>query len=400
MSLLRQCHLPQRLVIECPSQEGPSQECSWPGRKLGGFTLVELLVVISIVALLAAALVPAVFKSIEKAKTARIGIELASIESALERYKQEMGEFPPDFSELAECTTTDSRVQAAMAIINGHMARKYRRRNITLTSLGDWPVDSNGNFHPNALQVLAELNPTNALAFWLHGFSDDPARPLFGAGTRQPFFEFDQARLAEGVAVNAFRNDSGVAVPYVMTATYAPQGVLDARPYIYYRASFEANTVISGNSVPSANAVLSQLMLANGRPPSTTEAYRGYLGATMWAQSINAGGSLPYQVPLPYYSYAPDTSGTPPNATSLFDGGTLPNPSGSANLRSQIGQFFPYASPKKFQLITTGLDGVFGQGGDWSTGIGNVQAANFAQADRKNITNFSSGQSLEDLEDE
>ena len=130
-----------------------------------GFTLVELLVVISIVTVLAALLVPAVYFSIQKAKEAKIGIELANIEKALERYKLEFGEYPPDFSELAEHPPND-RATVAMGIINDHLARSFRRRDGSITSpTADWPRADNGNITSATLNILANLNPTNALSF-------------------------------------------------------------------------------------------------------------------------------------------------------------------------------------------------------------------------------------------
>ena len=60
------------------------------------FTLVELLVVISIIVVLAAATFPAVGTAKIAIMRARARSELAQIETAIERYKQKLGYYPPD----------------------------------------------------------------------------------------------------------------------------------------------------------------------------------------------------------------------------------------------------------------------------------------------------------------
>ena len=60
-----------------------------------GFTLIELLVVIAIIAILAALVVGLSGMAGRKSTESRVRVELAAIETAIEAYKQEFGQYPP-----------------------------------------------------------------------------------------------------------------------------------------------------------------------------------------------------------------------------------------------------------------------------------------------------------------
>lgn len=61
-----------------------------------GFTLVELLIVISIIALLASVILPALNDALEVTRVAKAKKELRSIHQSLVLYKNEYGDYPAD----------------------------------------------------------------------------------------------------------------------------------------------------------------------------------------------------------------------------------------------------------------------------------------------------------------
>jgi prepilin-type N-terminal cleavage/methylation domain-containing protein len=64
--------------------------------RLRGFTLLELLVVISIIGILAAVLIPSLLAAKNDAYNARAKAELKEIDTALELYANDHGGYPPD----------------------------------------------------------------------------------------------------------------------------------------------------------------------------------------------------------------------------------------------------------------------------------------------------------------
>src|SRR5581483_6096855 len=66
------------------------------GNNPPAFTLIELLVVISIIAILAAFIVPVASGVARTQKISRARGEMAQLETAIDRYHEERGYYPPD----------------------------------------------------------------------------------------------------------------------------------------------------------------------------------------------------------------------------------------------------------------------------------------------------------------
>jgi len=128
-----------------------------------GFTLLELLVVMTIIGILAAIGVPALRDSPKRAREATLRADLFTLRSVIDQYKGDKGNYPPDLEtlikdgyvrkipldpmtkaadwELAKeeqdpAQPDDPNVQAAPGIIDVHSASKEKA--LDGTNYSDW----------------------------------------------------------------------------------------------------------------------------------------------------------------------------------------------------------------------------------------------------------------------
>jgi prepilin-type N-terminal cleavage/methylation domain-containing protein len=231
-----------------------------------GFTLVELLVVITIIGILAGLITAAAIHASVHAKNFVIYNELKQLEMALQAYKEKFGEYPPDFAfpkagygGMGNATTLSEQ-----AVIR-HLAKAFPRYTPGLPS--GVPLAQQNTFGGFVNDVTFcwgggtrfspdSLSPMSALIFWLggmpildasgnvtgfQGFSANPLNPFDASPSRiKPFFDFDLQRVG-GPNPNAY--------PF----QYWPQGAVGNKTsgaIVYFRAENGAYTFVDNTKTP------------------------------------------------------------------------------------------------------------------------------------------------------
>ena len=203
------------------------------GARQTGFTLVEVLVVVVIISLLIGLATPALVIALRKTEVATMRIELSLVEQALEAYRSEYGEYPPDFTNHQ--------------YVIDHLNRLFPRRR-EYTSTGDLPL----------------LDPAQALVFWLRGFHPSPEYPITGDTTgnadpingaihteREPLMEFSEKMI--------LGDDFNLATPgEVLVLTRAPMCPIvyfDSRGNYLSEPTIPKQLRVSDNGVEKGTAM-------------------------------------------------------------------------------------------------------------------------------------------------
>lgn len=196
----------------------------------GGFTLVEILVVIAIIVILAALLTPVAMRALSTSRNARMGIELAQLDQAIEAYRLEMGDYPPSFGENY---SPANRYYTAM---EQHLRKCF-------PNMSKATKDAFYDILVNMQSSGKEISQDEALVLWLSKLSTDKTNPFRVDGPRKVFREFDARRLSDtdGDGFQAFDAGYAKGTPYVY---------LDSRTYRLHCSASTAATTQLGASGP------------------------------------------------------------------------------------------------------------------------------------------------------
>jgi general secretion pathway protein G len=334
-------------------------------RSRRGFTLVELLMVIVVIALLAALLLPAIGAAVRNANNARVSAEINQMVQALNDFKVKYGDFPPSRIILSETgnynstalsglspQTTNAVDQTTTALTARSLSflRKFWPRFQTSTTAAVYPntpgffPDFNGNGTQDQTPII--LSGDECLVFFLggipslaanntygvNGLNRDPTNPFLpptvinGTQTlsftnrQPPFFEFASSRLADtdGDGYPSYYDSLGTKRPYAYFSAYG------SNAYDPNDVNFDTS-----NRTP---APLSALFIESDESGSVTPITLKFLVPFPVSNSTNFAVSPP---PNPYTS----TSTLPANG------------------------IVTYQSPQTFQIISAGADGQYGVGG-------------------------------------
>ncbi|RIK79544.1 MAG: hypothetical protein DCC67_10400 [Planctomycetota bacterium] len=183
-----------------------------------GFTLTELLIVIAIIAVLASLITAAAVRAMYAARRGRIVMEINQLAGALEKFKQDRGDYPPNAFNPNPNAVNNPPSGTPAAMVQADFERMFKKafprhrepRQLILALCGQNVAGGSNQNLPHGMTAA------EAVYFWLGGFSADEQFPVSGPGgpsfvnqpggevleSRATGYEFDLGRLGP-------RTDSG-----------------------------------------------------------------------------------------------------------------------------------------------------------------------------------------------
>lgn len=346
-----------------------------------GFTLVEMLVVIAIIAVLAALLIPAVMMAIRAARNTAIALEIKQLDTAIEAYRLEKGDYPPNFRDPN--------------IVRRHITKCYPRIDPTYFTLfmnAAFPPDGMTPPQANsALSGIPIIDESESLVFWLSMTDTDP---------QYPFLSFPVPATAGYYPPGTTYDNYGNTLP-----TSARQ----ASPKRYY--DFDQTRLVVTDNRPSPPSIQA---LKSFQAKFCGDTYYVYIDSRSYNIPVAvfatpaAAATRTDLVQITALSDTRNTFAVPGDVSGV---GVRPYWSSPPALRAGLPTNTPYrnipalkpANQTTFQIICAGQDADFGLDtsidADVKIATGVLAGTNFnpSGGDKDNITNFSNGRMLGDL---
>lgn len=378
--------IPSKAIMNAQRRLSPRKPSVHPrsvARHTGsaGFTLVEILVVIVIIGILMGLAVPAIFSAVSTAKSTAMKMELNSLETAVQKYQEKYGDYPPDFSDWA--------------VVERHYRKIFPRISSTPPTAAD-PLGGDLWRLQNALLSLPneppKLDRGEVLNFVLGGYSSDPIKPFTGPGgpweyiqesdqfqvntsRENSLFDFSPAQVDLKLkdetqpfspANHYVSGDGDLFLSYAAsTKNETPFVYFDSRTYDDHNPDKGFNGYTRNNGEDSVRPYLSDIQQTNGgwkfmKPDSFQIIAPGVDGNFGWLSQKSGPNSSNDKVTAVYFQY-------PTGKAVLFDVSTNPI---TRALRPDVSRYQEPASANKVD--------------------------NFQQ---DNLTNFADGKLIDELQE-
>ncbi|WP_147868838.1 type II secretion system protein [Stieleria maiorica] len=318
-----------------------------------GFTLVELLVVITIIAAIAGLTIPAIGVVMKTVRTKAMRAEMSNIEGGIDSYYTKYGDYPPDFSTWNIVKRHYLKIFPDIA--QSELDLLYRLCDVRIDNDN---TSSPPQMTPNPQSIAWDptaMDRSEVLVWSLGGFSADPQYPFTGPGgplvvipnTANPapddpqYYEYNPTRNAPEV---------NFAPDRLSIANYDPS--LGARSYTNRNMSNDEAMYSTGNA-----DVFPSYVLRDGGAPTV------YFDARTYNSFVTTGAGDQFN------GYARLVEGEWDSIRPVYST-TANNPPASPPYGSRFAasQGWQFVNPQTYQVLSPGLDGLFSDRGDFDGG--------------------------------
>ena len=314
------------------------------------FTLIELLIVITVIGILVGLLLPAINGAMTTARELAIRTEMTQVEQAIESFKTKYGFYPPSFEQFNKTQANDLTHPGLSAFVR-YLNRVAPNHQESTTFFPDI------NGAPRIVvwwnKVGIHLDQSSSLMFWMNGLTKNQQFPLTG-GAYRPIPAFGVDTYSDG---SPFQINVGTAAS-PMAGTNLPDG----SPFVVERVDFLKNlspgqflfTTVSFNDLAGDTQNASTIL-----SPGVDEIPAGQLAVTAGFQQPygpsngdkvyryrDAGSYQPFlaatDARFPGYAYIKTLPGQQPGDTRSIGDALVVN---------------DFVNPTTFQLFVSGMDG-------------------------------------------